>query len=205
VFGVTGIDWANLLIPRTDGIGSLGRELYSRYPDLSIRPALLDLMQQLWDRGDPDGYAQRMTTRPLAGTPTHTVLMQIAYGDHQVPMYAGAVEARTVGVAAYQPAVDLGTDRVRDRNIFYGLRPIRSFPYSGSAIEIWDAGPGLVSRPPVDSIPYPSTTPPPNFDPHEVVSYTPAAQDQISDFLEPDGAVVDVCDGRPCHAIGYQP
>ena len=62
-----------------------------------------------------------MTTHPLPGTPSHQVLMQIAYGDHQVSMYAAAVEARTVGASAYQPALDLSTNRSRDRNLFYGL------------------------------------------------------------------------------------
>jgi hypothetical protein len=205
VLGVTGIDWANLLIPRTSGIGSLGVIAFRRYPDLSLRPVILDLLQQLWDRGDPDGYAANMTSDPLPDTPTHTVLMQIAYGDKEVPMYAAAVEARTIGASAHQPALDLATNRVRDRNLFYGIPAIASYPFAGSAIVVWDSGPGLVRPPPVASIPGLVNAPPPNFDPHEVVSYTPAAQDQISDFLEPNGAVVDVCGGQPCRAIGYQP
>jgi hypothetical protein len=205
VLGVTGIDWANLLIPRTSGIGSLGATAFRRYPDLSIRPVILDLMQQLWDRGDPDGYAQHMTSDPLRDTPSHTVLMQIAYGDKEVPMYAAAVEARTIGAFAHQPALDLATNRIRDRNLLYGVPTIPSYPFTGSAIVVWDSGPGLVRPPPVASIPAPLTGPAPNFDPHEVVSYTPLAQTQISDFLEPHGAVVDVCGGQPCQAIGYEP
>ena len=50
----------------------------------TLHPWLLDLIQQLWDRGDPDGYAQQMTEHPLPDTPAHQVLMQIAYGDFQV-------------------------------------------------------------------------------------------------------------------------
>jgi hypothetical protein len=205
VLGVTGIDWANLLIPRTSGIGSLGAIAFRRYPDLSVRPVILDLMQQLWDRGDPDGYARYMTSHPLPDTPAHTVLMQIAYGDKEVPMYAAAVEARTIGAYSHQPALDLATNRIRDRNLLYGIPAIPSYPFAGSAIVVWDSGPGLVRPPPVASIPGLVNAPPPNFDPHEVVSYTPAAQDQISDFLEPNGAVVDVCGGQPCRAIGYEP
>jgi hypothetical protein len=205
VLGVTGVDWANLLIPRTSGIGSLGVIAFCRFPDLSLRPVILDLMQQLWDRGDPDGYAPYMTSHPLADTPSHTVLMQIAYGDKEVPMYAAAVEARTIGAFAYQPALDLATNRIRDRNLLFGVPTIPSYPFAGSAIVVWDAGPGLVRPPPVASIPGLVNAPPPNFDPHEVVSYTPAAQAQISDFLEPNGAVIDVCNDQPCRAIGYQP
>jgi hypothetical protein len=205
VLGVTGIDWANLLIPRTSGIGSLGQIAYRRYPDLSVRPLLLDLLQQLWDRGDPDGYAQYMTSHPLPDTPPHTALMQVAYGDKNVPIYAAAVEARTIGAHAYEPALDLNTNRVRDRNLMFGIPAISSYPFSGSAIVVWDAGPGAVRPPPVPSIPGLVNAPPPNGDPHEVVRYTPAAQTQISDFLEPDGRVADVCGGQPCPTIGYQP
>ena len=72
-------------------------------------PVILDLIQQLWDRGDPDGYAQHMTSHPLPDTPSHTVLMQIAYGDHQVSMYAAAVGGahdRRLGARAGARSVD---------------------------------------------------------------------------------------------------
>ena len=205
VLGVTGIDWANLLIPRTSGIGTFGVEVSAAYPDASLQPVVLDLMQQLWDRGDPDGYAQHMTTDPLPDTPPHTVLMQIAYGDKEVPMYAAAVEARTVGADAHQPALYLATNRYRDRNLFYGLPALPPAPFTGSAISIWDLGPGLVSPPPVASVPGPISDAAPLADPHNIVSYTPAALDQISDFMGPAGTVVDVCGGQPCQLYGYTP
>ncbi len=43
-----------------------------------------------------------MTSHPLPDTPSHTVLMQIAYGDHQVSDYAAALEARTIGASVYR-------------------------------------------------------------------------------------------------------
>jgi hypothetical protein len=152
VLGVTGIDYANLLVQRSTDFKPFGDILYSSYKDQSLHPLILDLMQQLWDRGEPDGYAEQMTTHPLPDTPSHQVLMQIAYGDHQVSMYAGAVEARTVGASAYQPALDLSTNRRRDRNLFYGIPSIRRFPFSGSAIEIWDSGPGHTQPPPLANL-----------------------------------------------------
>jgi hypothetical protein len=156
---------------------------------------ILDLIQQLWDRGDPDGYAQQMTSSPLPDTPTHKVLMQIAYGDHQVSMYAAAVEARTIGALVHVPALD--TDRSRDRNLFYGVPPITRYPFGSSAIVIWDDGPGNVQPPPFANLaPRDSPT---NKDPHGDVRSTVAARTQKSDFLAPHGAVVDVCAGRPCH------
>ncbi|HTU95033.1 MAG TPA: hypothetical protein VMF14_04270, partial [Solirubrobacteraceae bacterium] len=121
VLGVTGVDYANVLVQRSTDFAPFGTIMYAAYPDQSLHPLLLDLMDQLWDRGEPEGYAEQMTGHPLPGTPSHQVLMQIAYGDHQVSMYSGAIEARTVGASAYQPALDLTTNRGRDRNLFYGL------------------------------------------------------------------------------------
>ena len=203
VLGVTGVDYANLLVQRSTDFAPFGTLLYAAYPDQSLHPLLLDLMQQLWDRGEPDGYAEQMTAHPLPGTPSHQVLMQIAYGDHQVSMYSGAVEARTVGASAYQPALDLNTNRGRDRNLFYGLPTVKSFPFTGSAIEIWDSGPGHTQPPPLTNTAPADTAA--NQDPHEDPRNTPAAQQQISDFLEPNGVVTDVCGGTPCHSSDYTP
>jgi hypothetical protein len=203
VLGVTGIDYANLLVQRSTDFAPFGAILYPAYPDDSVHPLVLDLMQQLWDRGEPDGYAQQMTTHPLPGTPSHQVLMQIAYGDHQVSMYSAAVEARAVGAAAYQPALDLNTNRSRDRNLLYGLPTIKAFPFAGSAIEIWDSGPGHTQPPPLTNT-APADTPA-NQDPHEDPRNTPSAQAQVSDFLQANGTVTNVCGGTPCHSSDYTP
>jgi hypothetical protein len=201
VLGVTGIDFGNLLVQRSTDFAPLKAILEKSYPDQSLYPVILDVIQQLWDRGDPDGYAPQMTSHPLPDTPSHTVLMQIAYGDFQVSMYAAAAEARTIGVSAYEPALD--SVRTRDRNLFYGLPAISSYPFSGSAIEIWDSGPARVQPPPVGNVP--PTAGSHNVDTHYDPRYTPAAQSQISDFLAPAGAVVDVCGSKPCHSVPAPP
>lgn len=201
VLGVSGMNYGNVLVQRSTDFAPFAAIENAAYPDPSMTPVLLDLEQQLWDRGDPDGYAQFMTRHPLPDTPSHTVLMQIAYGDHQVSMYAAAVEARTIGAAAHEPALD--PDRSRDDNLFFGIPAIRRYPYHGSAIVIWDAGPGLVQEPPLGNIaPQDTAT---NQDPHEFVRDTPLARVQKSDFLQPNGAVVDVCGGAPCHTYNFTP
>ena len=203
VLGVSGMNYGNVLVQRSVDFAPFGSIMVAAYPDLSMYSATLDLIQQLWDRGDPDGYAQWMTSHPLPDTPSHTVLMQIAYGDHQVSMYAAAVEARTIGASAHEPALDLNTNRARDRNLFYGIPAIGHYPFGGSAIVIWDGGPGLVQPPP-----FGNTAPvesPSNQDPHEFVRSTPAARVQKSAFLEPNGSVIDVCSGKPCHTYNYTP
>jgi hypothetical protein len=201
VLGVTGTDYANLLVQRSTDFAPFGQIVYAAYPDQSLHPLILDLMQQLWDRADPDGYAQQMTTHPLPDTPAHKVLMQIAYGDFQVSMYSAAVEARTIGASAYRPALD--ADRTQDVNLFDGLPSIKGSRFAGSAIEIWDSGPGRVQPPPLGNLaPVKASN---NIDPHEDVRNTPAAQLQMSDFWQPNGAIVDVCGGQPCHSSVYTP
>jgi hypothetical protein len=203
VLGVSGMNYGNVLVQRSKDFTPFAQILLAAYPDKSMYTVILDLIQQLWDRGDPDGYAQQMTSDPLPDTPSHTVLMQIAYGDHQVSMYAAAVEARTIGAEVHVPALDLNTNRARDRNLFYGVPAIRHYPFAGSAIVLWDAGPGLVAPPPFGNIPpVESAT---NTDPHEFPRNTPAARVQKSNFLRPNGVVTDVCSGKPCHTFNYTP
>ncbi len=204
VLGVTGMDYANLLVQRSTDFTPFGQILFASYTDKSMSPVILDLMQQLWDRGDPDGYAQQMTSKPLPDTPSHTVLMQVAYGDHQVTMYSAATEARTIGASAHEPALDLNTDRSRDRNLFFRIPAIKRYPFSGSAIAIWDSGPGRVQPPPLTNQP-PVDNETTNRDPHSDVRNTKAARVQKSDFLAPNGKVVDVCGGKPCHTDVYTP
>jgi hypothetical protein len=199
--GVTGLDYGNLLIQRSVDFTPFKKLLEASYPDQSMYPVTTDLMQQLWDRGDPEGYAPQMTTHPLPDTPSHAVLMDIAYGDYQVSMYSGAAEARTIGASAYRPALDLA--RSRDRHLFYGIPAIKSFPFAGSAIEIWDSGPGRVQPPPVGNVP--PTAAANNKDPHSDPRNTPAAQSQISAFLEPNGSVINACGGSPCHSYDFTP
>ena len=50
------------------------------------------LIQMLWDRSDPNGYAYRMTDNPLPNTPPHEVLSIVALGDHQVTNWQADVK-----------------------------------------------------------------------------------------------------------------
>jgi hypothetical protein len=80
VLGVTGMDYGNYLLARSTDFSTFSEFLGLYYPDQSMYPVILDLLDQLWDRADPDGYAPYMTSHPLPDTPTHQVLVQIAYG-----------------------------------------------------------------------------------------------------------------------------
>ena len=118
--------------------------LYDSYPNELERPLILSLIQELWDRGETNGYAHHMTDDPLPDTPAHEVLMQAAVGDHQVANITAEVEARTVGASIYKPAVDPG--RHWESNPFmqipgidFGSAPFT--PFTGSALVYYDGGP----------------------------------------------------------------
>jgi hypothetical protein len=147
--GVPGMNYGGVLLQRSTDFAVYRPFLYGSYSDQSLHPVILDPVQQLWDRGEADGYAEQMTSHPLPDTPSHQVLMQVAYGDHQVSMYAAAVQARTIGAFAHEPALDLNTNRARDRNLLFGIPTIDRHRFHGSAIVIWDSGPGRVQPPPL--------------------------------------------------------
>ncbi len=63
------MNYGNVLVQRSKDFAPFGLILAASYTDRSETTLILDLMQQLWDRGDPDGYAQHMTTHPYADTP----------------------------------------------------------------------------------------------------------------------------------------
>ena len=155
----------SLLLTRSIDFDPFAQVLYPAYPDELIRPLLLSLIQTLWDRGEPDGYAWHMTTDPYPNTPAHTVLLHMAFGDHQVANVATEVEARTIGAKIRLPAVDPG--RHTDVHPYYGIEPITQYPYRGSALVVWDIGPlrGDLGTPPP---PITNTAPRLGRDPHGI-------------------------------------
>ena len=230
--GVPGMNYSTLLQRSTDfgrgspdegpptntGIPSYAWLIYHAYPTEADRQVLFGLLQMLWDRGEADGYAEHMTTNPLPDTPAHTVLMHVAFGDHQVSDWAAAVEARTIGADLHTPAIDTFRDPLGvGGSTFFGAIPaIPSYPWPGSAIVVWDSGPirngcSAGNGPP----PFPNTPPiagcpagvdPSQWggnDPHEEPRNTVAARQQKSDFAQPNGVVNDVCNGLPCYSRGW--
>ena len=111
----------------------------SSYPNEAARPLVLDLMQMLWDRGEPDGYAERMTSDPLPDTPAHQVLMNVALGDHQVTNYQSDVEARTIGACAHGPVLYPG--RWPHTSVLWDVKHIRHYPTPARPIYYYDIGP----------------------------------------------------------------
>jgi hypothetical protein len=197
----------SVLLPRSVDYDPFAAILEGTYTDELSHPLILSLIQMLWDRGEPNGYAHRMTTDPLPNTPAHQVLMQVALGDHQVTNFQADVEARTIGAATHLPILDPG--RWPNVDVLWNVPAISSYPYDGSAILYGDIGPVRENRsPPPATIGVP---PPPlenlanreGEDPHGAPRGAPLAALAISGFLAPDGALADVCGPDPCYAGGY--
>jgi len=187
VLGVPGINYS-LLLTRSTDFATYSQLLYPSYPNQLQRPLGLALIQMLWDRSDPNGYAAHMTTDPLPNTPPHKVLMHVAFGDHQVSTVSAELEARTIGAFIHAPAINPG--RNPDVTPYYGIPAIPSYPFDGSAIVIWDSG---ANTPPITN-----TAPATGFDPHSDPRKSVIARNQKSAFLTTGGNVIDVCSGVAC-------
>jgi hypothetical protein len=85
-----------------------------------------------------------------------------------------------------------GARRVVERDPTWLLTPIAKYPHTGSAYVLWDTG---SPRSPEKNVPAR-----PGHDPHDDTPNIPAVQDLKSQFWHPDGAMRDVCGGKPCTA-----
>jgi hypothetical protein len=237
VLGVPGMDYS-ILLPRssdyvaqknvtqfdptmfdpTDPTAQIGySQLFdSSYPDQAQRQLVLDLIQTLWDRSDPNGYASHMT-HGLPNTPDHHVLLQVAWGDHQVANITAFTEARTIGAVGIQPPLTSNANRARYGpyvDPFWGIPAPAAFPYDGSAITLFDSGPAGYSRQ-VDAADgggtHAGTDPPPvadvpnrsGEDPHEAPRRADCGQQQKSAFLVAGGVVTAPCGGAPYFSWGW--
>ncbi len=185
VLGVPGMDYA-VLLPRSADFAPFQGLLDQTYPDKAVQQLGFDVMQMLWDRADADGYAEQMTSG-LPGTPPHHVLLEEAFGDHQVANVATETEARTIGAHLQEPALAPG--RSAESRPFWGIPALRT-PSPGPALFVWDTG--------VPAAPLTDTPPTVGPDPHDTTPRTfPASWSQMHTFFT-TGEVRDPCGAHPC-------
>jgi hypothetical protein len=211
---VAGMNYS-VLLTRSSDFTTFAEVLYRTYPDPLERELLYSFVQNLWDHGEADGYAQHMTTHPLPDTPRHSVLMTVAFGDHQVTNWASEVEARTIGARIREPVLDPG--RYPGPIPYWGIRRIRRYPYKGAAaMVVGDVGP---LRPcPNDGVTVCSgslagSPPPPldnnanleGVDPHgpDWAQWSPEGNATIAQWLSVNGALPAICGAHPCYTAGW--
>lgn len=192
------------ILPRSAGFDELNGALAAGYPDPLTRTIALNVAQVLLDRGEANGYARHMTRTPLANSPLHNVLLQVAVGDHRFPQITAETLARTAKVYARRPVFDPG--RSLDRISLYGVEPAGGRNLYNSIVSVWDSGPlrlgGTLGTP---IAPITNVAPREGVDPRGLIRLSPAARTEKSNFLKPgvDGQLTDECKGRPCRTSGY--
>jgi hypothetical protein len=207
VLYVPGMNYGGILLSRSVDFSDYALILYPAYPDEGQRPLLLSMIQSMWDRGEPNGYANHMTSDPLPGTPAHTVMIAMAYGDHQVANIATEVEARTIGAPLRQPALDANRLPAGFDQPFFDLPTLTGS--TGNAFFVWDIGPKRVEGGTTlgtDPPPITNTAPNDSFgvDPHDtVIRSSPLIRAQIANFIKANGTITDPCGATPCYAAGW--
>jgi hypothetical protein len=204
--GVPGMNYSVLLNRSVDFDQYADIALFPNYPDMLSRPLVLSMIQMLWDRGEANGYAHRMTDNPLPNTPSHEVLMNAAFGDHQVSNFTADTEARTIGASTHAPVVDDGRWPGVDQ--LWNIPRIGSYPFAGSALVYWDSGPTRAGPlgtdpPPLENVPNRS-----GADPHSLPRATLEEQTMVSTFLRPNAAshIDNTCTGTAgpaCHDLTF--
>lgn len=210
---VAGMDYS-VLLTRSSDFPPFAQAMYTAYPNPLERALLFSFIQNEWDHGETDGYAEHMTGNPLPGTPRHSVMMTVSFGDHQVTNWASEIEARTIGARLRQPVLDPG--RYPGPAPYWGIPAIGSFPFTGpAALVVGDLGPlrpcpndgvtvcnGSVAGtppPPLDNIPNTQ-----GVDPHGPDwAASPEGEAAIAQWLAPDGFLPAVCGSHPCYMAGW--
>ena len=208
IIGVPGVDYA-VLIPRSNNWQTYGPVIAGGYDGPIDGLLILALLQQQWDRAEGSGYARYLTEHTLPGTPEHQVIMQVAFGDHQVANVTAEIAARTAGVPIRVPALDdAGEGRVLPP---FGMDTAEWDDEPESLLVYWDAGtlpPPLgnispdmaepwITECPADSASDRTVENAPCADPHEFPRRTPDAQRQRNEFFD-SGSIIDVCGPDPC-------
>ena len=187
VLGVPGMNYSTLLDRSTDW-ARYEKFFRSTYPDRVDQLLIFDLMQMLWDRAETNGYAAHIARNPLPNTPTHDVLLMVAFGDHQVANVTAETEARTIGAALRCPALAPG--RTAQAEPFWGLECIGTYPHHGSAIVFWDSNK-------TPETPLTNTPATEGADPHSFPRSQVTNRAMKGLFLAGQG-VRDTCRGLPC-------
>ena len=187
VLGVPGMNYS-MLLPRSVDFDDYLAVMQPAYPDDFERPLIFGIVQMLWDRGEGGGYIQHLTSNPYPGTPAKTVLLDVAFGDHQVTELSALVEARTIGATIHRPVADDG--RWQEVEPGWGLEST-TYPSTGSAITVWDSG--------MEPIPFENLPPRVGDDAHEDPRADADVRTQKASFLF-DDTLIDVCDGKACTA-----
>jgi hypothetical protein len=173
---VPGMNYS-LLLNRSADFGVYFALLHNSYQTGRNIQLMLGLVQMMWDRTEPNGYAPYIVENTLPNTPSHEIILHVGIGDYQVSPLGAHLIARTVKAKSVKPA---------NRPIF-GVEEADA-PITGSAITEFSFG---LPPAPITDVPNHG---PDGTDPHEKVRSLKAAIDQEDTFFR-TGVVKQYCDG----------
>ncbi|HEY1076522.1 MAG TPA: hypothetical protein VGE51_07520 [Fontimonas sp.] len=204
--GVPGMNYSTLLRRSVD-FDAYGALLYSSYPNSFDQSFILSFIQMLWDRGETNGYATHMRDPSAFAalghpTPAHEVILNVAYGDHQVTDITPEVMTRSWDGTIHRPVAEPGRR--------WGEKP---YPLMRDAVDgqdesvmvVWDIGPlnpDNEDNPGTAQPPATNRPPREGRDPHSDPRAEVAGGIQRRAFLH-DKTYLNVCGPRPCYARGY--
>jgi len=179
--GVLGVPAANFstLLQRSVDFEPYFVLLRAFYPNDLDRAFVYPIIQQLWDKSEPNGWYHHTISNPLPGTPAHQVLIHMSTGDAEVSNIATEIMVRSMGIAQVTPVI----------HHFFDI-PEFVAPLSTSAMVEWD---GFYPALPLGNIP------PANNTAHGSMRQRTHIQQQIDQFLRTGGDVEQFCIG-PCDA-----
>ena len=172
----------DLLLPRSVDFAPFFLVIRGVYTDPAQLELGLDLIQQLWDNAEPDGYIPYISQNMLEGTPAHNVLISDALGDQQVSPLGAQFIARTVNATNLEAV---------NREV-YGI-PDGASGFSGNGYVEYNF---WLPTDPITDIPPNAAQP----DPHDALRQLDSVQDMADEFYR-TGAPHQTCaDGGPCAA-----
>jgi hypothetical protein len=151
----------------------------------------LGLIHELWVKGEPAGYVQSLASEVASNT--KKLLVTVAWLDKQVSNQATEIMVRSLGVPNHEGSVQQGLEGIPD---VVGAQD--------SAMVIYDTGSFDLFDPAHDPFipPLANLIPSPVCDPHgSGRSSIPALVNQVTDFLQPGGQIVNYCTGI-CDGVG---
>jgi hypothetical protein len=155
------------------------------------------LNHELWVRGEPAGYANHVTgrpLRPLPGSIRKQMLVTVAWLDQQVSNLGSQVLGRTLRLGTLEGSLLRGLAGMPDTT---GPQDSGYIVYDTGSYDVSDPThrrfiPPLGNRPPlVDDN---------RCDPHPLRGLIPASIDQLLGFLTPDGQIENFCADGVCDA-----
>jgi hypothetical protein len=182
VLGVGGGPYA-LLLPRSSDFSELFTILKIRYPRSIDRMIILTLMQMLWDKMDPAGWASYIAN-PVDGSTARRIIMHYGLGDHQVTWLGAHAIAKTANAKMFSSNVREGNESLA----YFDTVSDSTVITDGSGIMGFDFG--------FPINPFINVPPASGPDAHECPRRAPQAQEQMARFFA-TGEIVNTCKG-PC-------